>query len=77
MFHSEVVRIDGEHRTLGCHNMDDSGFCLGHKISREEFIERYCGGIEPIPKWRQKRNERLNQIMQTIAMIFILQRFRY
>jgi hypothetical protein len=31
---------------LGCDKTDVSGFCLGHKISREEFLKRYCGGIE-------------------------------
>ncbi|MEW6002281.1 MAG: hypothetical protein AB1638_06500 [Nitrospirota bacterium] len=44
MFHSEVLRINGKYKTLGCDKMDDSGFCLGHEISRKEFLERYCGG---------------------------------
>jgi len=26
--------------------MDVSGLCLGHKISRKDFLEKYCGGIE-------------------------------
>jgi hypothetical protein len=26
--------------------MDVSGLCLGHKMSRREFLERYCG-VEP------------------------------
>ena len=26
--------------------MDDTGFCLVHEISREEFLERYCNGVE-------------------------------
>jgi hypothetical protein len=30
--------------------MDVSGFCLGHKMSRVEFVERYCEGIEPETK---------------------------
>jgi len=33
--------------SIGCNRMDFSGLCLGHKISRKEFIERYCGGVEP------------------------------
>jgi hypothetical protein len=50
MYHSEIIRFNGHYQTLGCDRMDVSGFCLGHKISREEFIERYCGGIEPETK---------------------------
>jgi len=46
MFHSEVVRINGKYQTLGCDKTDVSGFCLGHKMSREEFLKRYCGEIE-------------------------------
>jgi len=30
--------------------MDVSGLCLGHKISKEEFLRRYCGGVEPETK---------------------------
>ena len=30
--------------------MDVSGFCLGHKMSKEEFLRRYCGGVEPETK---------------------------
>lgn len=47
MFHSEVIKINGKNKTLGCDKMDNSGYCLGHEISRKEFLERYCGGIEP------------------------------
>jgi hypothetical protein len=43
MFHSDIIRINGKHKTLGCNRMDDSGFCLGHEISRKEFLEKYCG----------------------------------
>jgi hypothetical protein len=25
--------------------MDSSGFCLGHEMSMEEFVEQYCSGI--------------------------------
>lgn len=44
MFHSHVTKINGKHITLGCDKMDDSGFCLGHEISRKEFLEKYCQG---------------------------------
>jgi hypothetical protein len=27
--------------------MDFSGLCLGHKMSKGEFLKRYCGGVEP------------------------------
>jgi hypothetical protein len=50
MFHSEVERIGGKYLTLGCDKMDDSGFCLGHKMSRKEFIEKYCMEIEAEPE---------------------------
>jgi hypothetical protein len=43
MFHSVVIKTNGKHKTLGCNRMDDSGFCLGHEISREKFLEKYCG----------------------------------
>ncbi len=56
MFHSIVVKTNGEYKTLGCDNMDSSGFCLGHEISRKEFVTRYCGGIEPGTK-RYKKQE--------------------
>jgi hypothetical protein len=42
MFHSFVVRINGKYKTLGCDKMDESGFCLGHSMSREDFIKKYC-----------------------------------
>ena len=47
MFHSQVVRFNGHYETLRCDRMDVSGFCSGHKISKEEFLKRYCGGVEP------------------------------
>jgi hypothetical protein len=50
MYHSEMIRSNGHYQTLGCDRMDVSGLCLGHKISRKEFLERYCGGIEPEAK---------------------------
>lgn len=50
MFHSTTIKTNGKHKTLGCNNMDDSGFCRGHMISRKEFLEKYCGGTEPDTK---------------------------
>jgi len=47
MFHSEVVRLHGRCQTVGCDRTDVSGLCLGHKMSKEEFLRRYCGGVEP------------------------------
>ncbi len=46
MYHSDVIRFNGHYQTLECDRMDVSGLCLGHKISRKDFLERYCGGIE-------------------------------
>ena len=46
MFHSLVVKTNGKHKTLGCNRMDDSGFCLGHEISKKDFMEKYCGIAE-------------------------------
>ncbi len=56
MFHSEVLRTNGKYQTLGCDKTDVSGFCLGHKISREEFLKRYCGEIET-EKEKDKKEE--------------------
>jgi len=50
MYHSEVITLNGHYQTLRCDRMDVSGLCLGHKISRKDFLERYCGGIEPEKK---------------------------
>lgn len=50
MYHSEVIRLNGGYQTLDCDRMDVSGLCLGHKISRIKFLERYCGGIKPESK---------------------------
>jgi hypothetical protein len=33
--------------------MDVSGFCSGHKMSEEDFLKRYCGGVEQEAKDRQ------------------------
>ena len=30
-----------------CGNRDTKGFCIGHDIKREEFVEKYCNGIVP------------------------------
>ncbi len=46
MFHSQVISSQGHCHTLGCNRMDVSGLCAGHKMSRREFLERYCG-VEP------------------------------
>lgn len=43
MFHSQVISSQGHCHTLGCDRMDVSGLCAGHKMSRREFLERYCG----------------------------------
>jgi hypothetical protein len=50
MYHSDVVRFNGHYQTLECDRMDASGLCSGHKISREEFLEKYCGGVTPEAK---------------------------
>jgi hypothetical protein len=50
VFHSEGIRVNGYYQTSGCNKMNVSGFCLGHKISRRDFLERYCAGIEPEAK---------------------------
>ena len=47
MFHSQVVRFNEHYETLRCNKMDVSGFCSGHKMSKEEFLKRYCNGVEP------------------------------
>lgn len=49
MYHSGVFEpIFGKYITRDCDNMDNSGFCLGHPMSREEFLQKYCDGIEPL-----------------------------
>ena len=57
MYHSEVITLNGHCQTLRCDRMDVSGLCLGHKISRKDFLERYCGGIEPETKRTKTRYE--------------------
>jgi len=47
MFHSPVTGENGQMYTSGCNKMDVSGLCLGHKMSRKEFLEKYCDGAEP------------------------------
>jgi hypothetical protein len=47
MYHSDVIRCNGHYQTLACDRMDASGLCAGHKISRKEFLERYCSGLTP------------------------------
>jgi hypothetical protein len=34
--------------------MDISGLCSGHKMSKEEFLRRYYGGVEPETKTNEK-----------------------
>jgi len=46
MFHSHVISSRGHCHTLGCDRMDVSGLCMGHKMNRREFLERYCSGVE-------------------------------
>jgi len=53
MFHSLVIKTNGKHKTVGCNRMDDSGFCLGHEISKKDFLEKYCGTMEPEKKRRE------------------------
>ena len=33
--------------TQGCNDMDNTGFCKGHMITREDFTRIYCGGVLP------------------------------
>jgi hypothetical protein len=69
MFHSEIIRFNGHYQTLGCNRMDISGFCLGHKISREEFLVKYCGEIEPERCAKDKSKERKPEDAKWIAII--------
>jgi len=57
MYHSEVITLNGHYQTLRCDRMDVSGLCSGHKISRKDFLEKYCGGIEPEIKRTKNRYE--------------------
>ena len=50
MFHSHIINSHGHCHTLGCNKVDLSGLCSGHKMSKEEFLERYCDGVEPATK---------------------------
>lgn len=43
----EQRKVTPKFVSLGCDSMDDSGYCLGHHIKREEFIKKWCAGIEP------------------------------
>jgi hypothetical protein len=61
VFHSEVIRVNGHYQTLRCDRMDISGLCSGHKMSKEEFLRRYCGGTEPETKTDKKRAECLRR----------------
>ena len=57
MYHSEVIRSNGHYQTLRCDRMDVSGLCLGHKMSRKEFLDKYCRGTEPEAKRSNPRYE--------------------
>jgi hypothetical protein len=57
MYHSEVITFNGHYQTLRCDRMDVSGLCSGHKISRKDFLDRYCGGREPETKRTKTRHE--------------------
>jgi hypothetical protein len=59
MFHSQVIRFNGHYQTLRCDRMDVSGFCLGHKMSKEEFLKRYCGDVEPETKTNKEKDKKL------------------
>ena len=50
MFHSNIINSHGHCHTLGCDRTDISGLCSGHRMSKEEFLKRYCGGVEPETK---------------------------
>lgn len=47
MFHSQVVKFNGHYKTLGCDRMDVSGLCSGYRMSKKEFLKKYCDGVEP------------------------------
>jgi hypothetical protein len=55
MYHSDVIRSNGHYQTLECDRMDVSGLCLGHKISRKNFLETYCGKTETEAKRTKTR----------------------
>jgi hypothetical protein len=50
MYHSRIINSNGHCYTLQCDRMGVSGLCSGHKMSRKEFIESFCDGIEPETK---------------------------
>ena len=54
MFHSPVTELNGQFYTSGCNKMDVSGLCLGHKMSRKEFLEKYCNSVEPETKTKNE-----------------------
>lgn len=54
MFHSKVIRLNGQYQTVGCNKTDVSGLCSGHKMSKKEFLKRYCGDLEPAIKINNK-----------------------
>ena len=57
MFHSYFINSYGLCHTLGCDKRDFSGLCLGHRMSRKEFLDSYCGGLEPKTSLTQNDKE--------------------
>ena len=53
MYHCHIINSNGHFYTLGCKRMDVSGLCAGHKMSRKEFLKRYCDGVEPETKTKK------------------------
>lgn len=46
----EIKRKDDQmfpYITPECNSWDESGFCKGHEMNREEFIKTYCNGTTP------------------------------
>jgi len=63
MFHSQVVRFNGHYQTLRCDRMDVSGFCSGHKMSKEDFLKRYCCGVEPEANTDKKTTRMFKEVI--------------
>jgi len=48
MYHSCTMGPFGEkYLTKDCDSPDESGYCRGHLISREDFLIKYCNGEDP------------------------------
>ena len=50
MYHESVTNPEGStpYKTIGCRNTDDSGHCMGHPMNQKDFIEQFCGGVDPV-----------------------------